>query len=144
MNSVNLTGRLGRDPELKTTNSGKSVTSISIAVQDGKDRTYWLPIVAWEKTADFICRYFRKGDGIEITGKVTERKYEDRDGNKRSVVEVVAMNVGFPQGKSSTENGAEIGYSASNVTHGNFSGSGRNAAYSAAADVSVDDGDLPF
>lgn len=144
MNSVNLTGRLGRDPELKTTNSGKSVTSFSLAVQDGKDRTYWLPIVAWEKTADFICRYFRKGDGIEITGKVTERKYEDRDGNKRSVVEVVAMNVGFPQGKSSAENGAESGYSASNVKQGNFSGNSRNAAYSAAADVSVDDGDLPF
>lgn len=151
MNSVNLTGRLGKDPEIKTTNSGKSVTAFSVAVQDGKDRTYWLPIVAWENTAEFICKYFHKGDGIEITGKLTERKYEDQGGNKRSVVEVVATNVGFPMGKSdSAGNGSESAYKPSNVKQGNFTGSNTNAAYGGGmpsdgfADIEVNNEDLPF
>ena len=151
MNGVHLTGRLGRDPELKTTNSGKSVTSISIAVQDGKYRTYWLPIVAWENTAEFICKYFHKGDGIEITGKVTERKHEDRDGNKRSVVEVVAMNVGFPSEsrKNNTEHGTERPYYGGNEYDNEFTTETTRRAIEDALDDAedmgpADDSDLPF
>ena len=153
MNTVNLTGRLGKEPELKTTNSGKSVIAFSIAVQDGKDRTYWLPIVAWEKTAEFISRFFRKGDGIEITGKLTERKYEDQNGNKRSVVEVVATNVGFPQGKSdNATDGSESPYKASGAKPSNPSNPGKTVAYGGGRPSDggyngfedVDSQDLPF
>ena len=91
MNNVVLIGRLTADPEYKQTPSGVSVTSFSIAVdrnyidKDGTRQTDFINIVAWRNTADFICRYFSKGRMIAIEGSSQTRKYEDKNGNKRSL-----------------------------------------------------------
>lgn len=101
MNNVVLIGRLTADPEYKQTPSGVSVTSFSIAVdrnyidKDGNRQTDFINIAAWRNTADFICRYFSKGRMIAIEGSIQTRKYEDKNGNKRTAFEVVAERVSF-------------------------------------------------
>ncbi len=97
INNVTIMGRLTANPELRTTNTGKSVTSFTVAVDRNYDReqTDFINIVAWNKTAEFIERYFRKGSMIAIQGSIQTRNYEDKNGNKRTAVEVVADNVSF-------------------------------------------------
>ncbi len=101
LNKVILMGRLTADPEHKQTVSGVSVTSFSLAVErsfsgKGKEReTDFITIVAWRQTADFICKYFSKGRMIALEGSIQTRRYEDRNGNKRTAVEVVADHVYF-------------------------------------------------
>ena len=95
MNSVILIGRLTEDPELKTTTSGKSVVSTSIAVDRIGEGTDFINIVAWEKTAEFLKNYFRKGAKIAIEGRLTSRSYEDRDGKKRTAYEVIIHHAEF-------------------------------------------------
>lgn len=96
MNAVMVTGRIGNEPELKHTTSGTAVVTFSLAVRAGKEKTYWFDVVAWRGTAEFICRYFHKGDGIEIAGTLTQRMYAGRDGVNRNVVEIRADEIGFP------------------------------------------------
>lgn len=104
-----LTGRLTADPELKTTQSGVSVVSFSIAVQrqykSGEDPiTDFINVVAWRHTAEFVTKYFHKGNMIGIEGSIQTRKYTDKDGNNRTAFEVLANNVQFVEGKrNSTE-----------------------------------------
>ena len=94
-------GRLTAAPELKTTPSGVSVTSFRVAVDrnfvlQGEERQAdFIDIVAWRQTAEFICRYFRKGSMIAVQGSIQTRNYEDRNGNKRTAIEIVADNVSF-------------------------------------------------
>ena len=101
LNKVILMGRLTADPEHKQTASGVSVTSFSLAVErsfsgKGKEReTDFITIVAWRQTADFICKYFAKGRMVALEGSIQTRRYEDRNGNKRTAVEVVADHVYF-------------------------------------------------
>lgn len=101
MNNISLVGRLTADPELKQTQSGISVTSFSIAVDrpGSQDTTDFIPVVAWRQTAEFVCKYFRKGQRIGLTGKLTSRQYEDKHGNKRTAYEVVADRVEFVESK---------------------------------------------
>ena len=107
MNSVQLTGRLTADPELKTTNSGIEVISFQIAVdrgfkdKDGNKATDFLPITAWRGTAAFIAKYFKKGDGIGVVGRIESRKYQDSDGKNRTSYDIIAENVEFPLSKRS-------------------------------------------
>lgn len=108
-NLVVLTGRLTADPELKTTQSGVSVTSFSIAVErrykQGEERQAdFINIVAWRSSAEFICKYFKKGSMIGIEGSIQTRKYQDRDGNNRTAFEVVANNVQFVEFKKADNN----------------------------------------
>ncbi len=112
LNCAILMGRLTHDPELKTTQNNVSVTSFRIAV----DRNYIKPneerqadfidIVAWRGTADFVCRYFKKGSMIAVQGSIQTRNYEDKQGNKRTAVEIVADNVSFCGSKSDNSNNA--------------------------------------
>ena len=109
INVVVLMGRLTADPELKQTANGASVTSFSIAVdrnfankQTGERQTDFINIVAWRQTAEFICKYFRKGSMIAIEGSLQSRGYEDKEGKKRTVYEVLANNVSFTGSKSET------------------------------------------
>lgn len=101
LNNVVLMGRLTADPKLKETTNGVSVTAFTIAVdrnfsgKDGKCQTDFINIVAWRNTADFICRYFTKGSMIALEGSIQTRNYEDKNGNKRTAVEVVVSNVSF-------------------------------------------------
>lgn len=101
MNSVVLSGRLGTDPELSTTPTGVEVVNFRIAVARSYDHNVvdWFDIVAWRKTAVFICQHFKKGSGIEINGELQTRQYQAKDGTNRNVVEVVATNVGFSVGR---------------------------------------------
>ena len=98
MNTVILMGRLTADPELKHTANDTAVTSFSIAVDRpmSKEKTAdFINISAWRKTAEFITKYFHKGSMIAIQGSLQTRRYEDKDGNKRTAYEVVANNVEF-------------------------------------------------
>ena len=102
MNLVCLIGRLTKDPELKTTQNGKSVVTFSLAVDGFKD-TDFIDCVAWNATAENLAKFKKKGEQIALTGRITTRSYEDRNGNKRKAVEIVADKVSFVGGKSNGE-----------------------------------------
>ena len=108
LNTAIIMGRLVRDPEERKTSDGKTVCSFCVAVNDEyrKDMTYFLDIIAWNKTAEFICKYFRKGSMIAIQGKLTTRVWEDKNGNKRKETEIVADNVSFCGGKNESNTGS--------------------------------------
>ena len=96
INRVVLMGRITHDLEVKQTPSGLSVVSFSVAVDNGKDKpANFISCVAWRQTAEFISRYFSKGRMIALEGKLTTRSYEDKNGSKRTITEVVVDNVSF-------------------------------------------------
>ncbi len=139
-NLVVLTGRLTADPELKTTANGISVTTFSIAVErryrSGEERQAdFINIVAWRQSAEFITKYFKKGNMIGIEGSIQTRRYEDKNGNNRTAFEVVANNVQFVESKRDSAPSAAAPEAAS------FS----NADVSDFADLGdASDDDLPF
>ena len=96
-NKVTLVGRLTADPELKQSKSGLPVTSFNLAVdRQTKEKITDVPtIVAWRNNAEFAARYLEKGQEILVEGQIQTRNYEDKNGNKRTAVEVVADNVSF-------------------------------------------------
>lgn len=105
LNNVILMGRLCTDVELRTTSAGKSVANFRIAVDRGYSKgddkkADFITIVAWENTADFISKYFHKGDMIALRGEIQTRSYEDSNGNKRTAFEVLAREVSFCGGKN--------------------------------------------
>lgn len=102
LNKVILVGRLTADPELRQTDTGVEVSRFSVAVNANKDKTDFFNIVAWRQTATFLCRYFHKGDGICIDGKLSSRSYE-KNGVKHTVYEVIADSVGFSEGSKKEE-----------------------------------------
>lgn len=100
MNKVILMGRLTRDPDVRTTQSGKSVTQMTLAVDrrrgsDGQQEADFLALVAWEKLADIAGQYLHKGSKILVEGRLQSRSYEAQDGTKRYVTEVVLSNLEF-------------------------------------------------
>jgi single-strand DNA-binding protein len=101
LNHITIMGRLVRDPELRRTNSGKAVTSFTIACdKPGRDSgTSFIECVAWEKTADFIDNYFMKGSAILLEGRLESRQYETKDNQKRTVHEVVVSQAHFCEKK---------------------------------------------
>lgn len=127
LNSVCLMGRLTADPELKSTQSGVSVCNFRIAV----DRTYtpkgqekqtdFINIITWRSTAEFVSRYFRKGQLVAVQGSIQTGQYTDRDGNKRTAFDVVADNVFFAEKKAeSGETKQGAGYDHSPDIQGDF------------------------
>ena len=110
LNCAVIMGRLTADPELKTTNSGLSVTSFCVAVdrpykKDGKEReTDFINVVAWRQTAEFVTSYFHKGSMIAIEGSLRTNKYTDKNGNNRTSFFVLANNVSFCGSKSDSQN----------------------------------------
>lgn len=140
LNHVVLMGRLAADPTLRSTASGKTVASFRLAVDrgikgpDGNSIADWLDCVAWEKTADFVSKYFGKGQMICVEGQMQSRSYEDKNGNKRTAVEVAVRQAHFCGGKS--ENRAE---------GGRASQSAKPDVYAGDEYAEIDDeGDLPF
>lgn len=105
LNQVVLMGRLTRDPELRRTQSGVAVTSFTLAVerdykeQSGERLTDFIDVVAWRHTAEFACKYFRKGSMTAVTGRLQKRSWIDNDGNTRYNVEVIAESVYFADSK---------------------------------------------
>lgn len=101
LNHVTLLGRIGQEIELRTTNNGTDVVTFRLAVQRNydKDTTDWITVVAWRTTATFISKYFKKGDMICVEGSIQTRDYEDKDGKKVYITEVVAERVHFCSNK---------------------------------------------
>lgn len=117
LNKVIEMGRLTANPELKKTPKGTSVTNFCIAVErsyayeSGERETDFFNVVAWGGTAEFITRYFQKGKIIAITGKLQSRKWEDKDGNKRTSIEIMAETADFcGDGKRETQETPSVGY----------------------------------
>ena len=106
MNKVFLVGRMARDPEIRYTNEGTSITKFSIAVdravkKDSEQQTADFPsCVAFGKTAEFIEKYFRKGNRIGIVGRIQTGNYTDKDGKKIYTTDVVAENVEFVESRA--------------------------------------------
>lgn len=138
LNVIAIMGRLSRDPELRQTTTGKNVASFTIACSrgrkdaNGKDLVDWIPVAAWEHTAEFVCKYFEKGSPIAIDGRLQSRTYKDRDGNNRTAIEIVANNANFAGSKSTGggSNSVPVGGSYNEPT----------VQY----DEIEDEGDLPF
>lgn len=106
INKVIMVGRLTADPELKMTQNSTQVCSFSLAVNKGKDQpSDFFDFVAWKHTAEFLSRYFKKGDGIGVVGRLTVDSYTDKDGNKRKSYKVTADEVFFVEGKRSADDG---------------------------------------
>lgn len=103
MNIVILSGHIATEPEERKTQSGKSVTSFRLAVNRGKDREAdFFSVSAWEQKGEFIRRYWRKGDGIEIRGRLTTSVWE-KDGAKQYTTSVMVEESHFPVGKRKKE-----------------------------------------
>ena len=127
-------GRLVADPEIRHTPNDIAVTSFTIAV----DRSYvksgaerqadFIDIVAWRATAEFVCKYFRKGQMIAVQGSIQTRSYTDKDGNKRKAFEVLAEKVDFADSKQEKTGSTDTQYTPES---GGF-------------EEIMDDGDLPF
>ena len=106
LNRITMTGRLTRDPELRTTQGNRSVTNFSIANQrnyknsSGERGTDFFDVVAWQATAEFVTKYFSKGSLVTVDGRLETRKFTDKEGNKRTVVEIIADNVFFGDSKN--------------------------------------------
>ena len=144
INNVVLMGRLVATPELRSTGTGVSVASFTLAV----DRSYakqgeqrqadFIDCVAWRSTAEFITKYFQKGSMIAVTGSIQTRNYEDKNGNKRKAVEVIVDNVSFCGSKAET--GTSNAYSAPAAAPAPSFASGTESDFE---EISEDD-DLPF
>lgn len=139
LNCAVVTGRLTSDPEVRSTPSGVSVCRFTVAVdrkytKEGEQRQAdFIDILAWRQTAEFVGKYFQKGQMIAIQGSIQTGSYE-KDGIKRRTFEIVAENVSFCGGKSDNslnDNGASETPSFSNADTGDFLSS-------------VDDDELPF
>jgi len=149
MNHVVLMGRLTRDPELRHTQVGTPVSTFTLAVdrgytpKDGGERqTDFIDIVAWRNTAEFVAKYFVKGQMAAVTGRLQIRDWTDKDGNKRRSAEVVADNVYFTDSKKSRESDGGFNYTQpkSDVS-GDYLSPVTGSEF---MELEEDDGDLPF
>lgn len=148
LNCAVIMGRLTADPELKTTQSGISVTSFSVAVDrnytpKGQEKqTDFINVVAWRQTAEFVTRYFHKGSMIAIEGSIQTRKYQDKNGNNRTAVEVVANNVSFcgSKAESGTSSDGAAGYQPAAQQAASYQTAGADDF----EELPDDEDDLPF
>lgn len=104
MNTVQILGNLGKDPDIRATGTGKTVASFSVAVkrkyttQQGEDKelTDWINVVAWGNLAEAVGNQLKKGSRVFVEGRYSTRSYEDKSGNKRYVTEVIANMIAKP------------------------------------------------
>ena len=139
LNKIFIMGRLTRDPELRTTNSGTSVASFSLAVDrnykgaDGEKETDFIDCVAWRSTAEFAGKYFTKGRMAVVEGRLQIRPWTDKEGNNRRSAEVIVDNMYFGDSKRDGDTGgARPASGPVNVSANDWQ------------EVDEDEGDLPF
>ena len=136
MNTVNIVGRITDDPVKRVTTSGISVCQFTLAVDRPrvKDTTDFISCVAWRQSADFLCNYGHKGDRVGVSGVLTQRSFEDKNGNKRTNIEVNCEDVSFGESKKSREQSETGGFRAPDIGNApqNFE------------ELPDDDGDVPF
>ena len=141
MNKVMLIGRLTKDPELRYTQSGTAVASFTLAVnrrfsgQNGEREADFINCVAWQKSAEFVANYFRKGQQMALEGRLQVRSYDGNDGQRRWVTEVVAEQIEFVGSKNENGSGRQD-YQNNNASAGSSLGLGEEIVF--------DDNDLPF
>ena len=126
LNRIDIMGRLTRDPEMRRTQSGKPVTSFTLAVDRdyNKDEVDFIDCVAWNNTAEFVNSYFEKGRMAVVSGRLQFREWTDKNGSKRKNAEVIVENIYFGESKKESRD------------DGIYAG--------AEFDEVEDDGDLPF
>lgn len=122
MNLVILKGRLARDPDVRTTQSGRQVARFTVAVdrprtKDGQQTADFVPCIAWEKTAELMEKYFAKGKEILVEGRVSTRSYEGEDGKKKYVTEVTVSRVEFCGSKGDSKPQDGVGYAGDKTEH---------------------------
>lgn len=158
LNRIILMGRLTRDPELRHTQTGTPVATLSLAVdRDFKDKstgeksTDFIDVVAWRQTAEFVSRFFTKGRMAVVEGRLQIRDWTDKDGGKRRSAEVIADNVYFGDSKRDGEGGGG-GYSGGGGSYpgptGGYAppptGGPSGPSGNEFGDLADDDGELPF
>ena len=144
MNVVILMGRMTRDPELKYTSGGKAYTSFTLAVQKTKDDAEFIDCIAWEKTAETIAEYFRKGRKILVQGRLNVSSYE-QNGEKRKSTKVVVSSFEFVESSGTSNNNG--GYQQNQPYNGNGGNSGRKPVHNNTYendDDTDDNEDFPF
>ena len=140
MNSCNFVGRLTAEPELRRTQSGTACCSFSLAVKRPKvkDTTDFHNFVVWQQGAEYLCQYGHKGDLVGVTGYLTSRSWEDKNGNKRTTTEVTCDGVELLSSKSKSEAGG-------NTTQGqNFRQSQPSYTQQNFPQIDIPDEQLPF
>lgn len=156
LNVVAIMGRLVADPELRTTPAGHSVCSFRIACErsyskPGEQRQAdFIDVIAWRQSAEFVSKYFKKGSMIAIDGSLQTRNYQDKNGNNRTAVEVVANNISFAGSKRQDAQRAPF-YEQQTTSHVQQAKAAQNAPQPAYTQGSMDDfavisdnDDLPF
>lgn len=149
MNRCIFSGRLARDPELKFTSDGVPVLSNALAIDDGykeKKRTFYPTVVFWRHNAEFVAKYAQKGDLIEVEAKLSERKWTDKEGHKRTSTEFVVDEVKI-LAKKRTSSDQTADQAADQGDYPEYSGEGYGAPAFGPNDfteIKDDDGDLPF
>lgn len=147
LNKIFLQGRMCADPELRHTPSGVAIASFRLAVErdfkdsDGNKKADFINVVAWRQTGEFVSKFFSKGRMAIVEGRLQVRDYTDRDGNKRTIAEVVADNVYFGDSKKDGDGGS---YSASSNSPYAPSGTGYASPDTDQFAELSDDGELPF
>lgn len=153
LNKIVVMGRLTRDPELRRTQSGLSVTSFSVACdrdfksQSGEKETDFIDCVAWRNTAEFVCKYFSKGRMAVVAGRLQIRPWTDKYGNKRRSAEVIADNVYFGDSKrDNATTGQQFGYPQADTPQAAYQ---QPSGYATECTqdyglIDDDDGQLPF
>lgn len=152
LNVVAIMGRLVADPQMRQTTTGKNVASFRIACDrgrkdaNGQSQADFFDVVAWDRSAEFVCRYFQKGSLIAIDGRLQSRSYQDKNGNNRTAIEIVANNLNFTGPKS--QNAGAMGAPAAPAEFSRPAMQQAAPSYSAGSNddfaVIEDEGDLPF
>ena len=158
INRAVLTGRLTKDPELRTTQSGLSVAAFNLAVDrqytnaNGKRGVDFISCVIWRKAAENFCNFTSKGSLVGIDGRIQTRNYDDKDGKRVYVTEVVVDNFALLESKKDRQNNNTGSY-ASNINNGNYSKGNNGANYDnsnqdpfngSGDTIDITDDDLPF
>ena len=150
MNKILLIGRLTKDPELRYTQSGTAVASFTLAVnrnftnQNGEREADFINCIAWQKAAEFVSQYFKKGQQMALEGRLQVRSYDDNNGQRRWVTEVVTEKVEFVGSKNGGNSGSNSAGSGSGG--GNTGSGGVDSPYQLGLgeEIVFDDNDLPF
>lgn len=144
MNSCNFVGRLTANPELKKTSNDISVCRFTLAVNRPKvkDTTDFINFTAWRQSAEYLTNYGHKGMLVAVSGVLTQRNYEDKDGNKRTAFEVVADSLSLCESRSNG-NGENLPSANGKASQSENTASFTNSGYGDFTEVALDD-DLPF
>lgn len=143
LNKMVLQGRMVKDPELRRTQSGTSVCSFTVAWSETvkeRETSLFLDCVAWQSTAEMLCKYFCKGKELVVEGRLTSRSYADKEGNKRKAVELVADRIHFCGKKDDAPSNSANTYSAQDK----YRPAGQPVDVSVGFDELDEDEDFPF